>query len=348
MTPVSFDALALGAHSGQWSVSQDGKKLSMSVDLYNAVFPQQVVLRENSVQETPLTRQVVSAVCGGVSVLCLLLTLVTYSLFSSLCALPGLNNMGLCATLGLAQLSLLMPWHRTGSATVCQLVGMLTHWLWLQALGWMAVCCVHMARVFAASTRHSTTRKKIRRKFVIFILITSLGSAAVVGITIGVALGVSGGSNVGYGGPLCFLDTAAFPLLVLAFVVPLGLVVLTNLVCFVFTVVSIARVRRLQPTRGEAQQQQQNGGWRDVVVYAKLVTVTGGAWALGLTTEAADSEGMRVVAELLTALQGLLIFLAYVCNQRVWNLYKTRLGRGDTAVPVTATTSISGNKRSND
>jgi hypothetical protein len=129
MTPVSFDVLALGAHSGQWSVSQDGKKLSMCVDLYNAIFPQQVVLKENSVQETPLTRQVVSAVCGGVSVLCLLLTLVTYSLFSSLRALPGLNNMGLSASLGLAQLSLLVPWHRTGSATVCQLVGMLTHWL---------------------------------------------------------------------------------------------------------------------------------------------------------------------------------------------------------------------------
>jgi hypothetical protein len=152
-----------------------------------------------------------------------------------------------------------------------------------------------------------------------------MGSAAVVGITIGVALGVSGGSNVGSGGPLCFLDTAAFPLLVLAFVLPLGLVVLTNLVCFVFTVVSIARVRRLQSSRGEAQQQQ-HGGWWDVLVYAKLVTVTGGAWALGLTAEAADSEWIRVVAELLTALQGLLIFLAYVCNQRVWNPYKTRLG----------------------
>jgi hypothetical protein len=63
-----------------------------------------------------------------------------------------------------------------------------------------------------------------------------------------------------------------------------------------------------------------------VLVYAKLVTVTGGAWALGL---AADSKWMRVVAELLTALQGLLIFLAFVCNQRVWNLYRSLVERDE-------------------
>jgi hypothetical protein len=159
-TPVTFDPWRLGVHSGQWRLSEDGEKLWLCVDLYRAVFPQRVVVVRRERGGTPLTRQVVSAVCGGVSVLCLLLTLVTYSLFSSLRALPGLNNMGLSASLGLAQLSLLLPWHRTGSATVCQLVGMLTHWLWLQAFGWMAVCCVHMARVFTANTRLVMTIRK--------------------------------------------------------------------------------------------------------------------------------------------------------------------------------------------
>jgi hypothetical protein len=73
-----------------------------------------------------------------------------------------------------------------------------------------------------------------------------------------------------------------------------------------------------------------------VLIYAKLVTVTGGAWFLGLGAEAADSEWMRVVAELLTAVQGLLIFLAFVCNQRVWNLYRFRLTRDESTNHVTA------------
>jgi hypothetical protein len=78
---------------------------------------------------------------------------------------------------------------------------------------------------------------------------------------------------------LCFLDTAAVPLLVLAFALPLGLVVLADFVCFVITVVSIARVRRQQSSVGDRSAGPHLAvGWRDVMVYAMLVTVTGGAW----------------------------------------------------------------------
>jgi hypothetical protein len=193
-----------------------------------------------------LVRRVVSVVSGGVSVLCLALTLLTYASFSSLRALPDLNNMGLSASLGLAQLSLLVPWHSTGSHAACRLVGILTHWLWLQALGWMAVCCKHMARVFTAPTHRTLPDKKERRLFARHVLLKSLGAGVLVGVTVGVAMGVSDGRSVGYGGPNCFLDTASLPLLMLAFAVPVGVVVVTNLVCFVLTVVSIARVRHVQ------------------------------------------------------------------------------------------------------
>jgi hypothetical protein len=342
---VSFSSRALGERRGEWRVSEDGSKLHMCVDLYNHVFSTLVTPQAESdrvVVEAPLTRRVVSGVCGILSVLCLFLTLVTYSLFSCLRALPGLNNMGLSTSLGLAQLSLLIPWYRTCSVVVCRLVGIVTHWLWLQALSWMAVCCTHMARVFASKVRLTMTMQQTRRKFLLNLAITLLTSTAVVGVMVGVAEGVSGGSSIGYGGALCFLDTASLPLLVLAFALPLGLVILTDLVCFVFTVVSIARVRRLQSSRSDeaGARQHQAGNWRDVLVYAKLVTVTGGAWALGLATEAADSEWMRVVAELLTGAQGLLIFLAYVCNQRVWDLYK-RLWYGDSDMTVVPSTTVS-------
>jgi hypothetical protein len=150
----------------------------------------------------------------------------------------------------------------------------------------------------------------------------------VVGVTVGVAMGVTGGSSMGYGGsePLCFLDTTTVPLLVLAFLLPLGLVVLTDLSCFLFTVASIAHTRWLQRSVRMERSGRHGVGW-DVLVYAKLVTVTGGAWALGLAAEAADSEWMRVVAELRMGAQGLLIFLAYVCSKRVRGLYRQSLKR---------------------
>ncbi|XP_070193823.1 uncharacterized protein [Littorina saxatilis] len=192
--------------------------------------------------------------------------------------LPGLNNMGLSLSLATAQLSLLLPWDSTGVVWVCRAVGVFTHWAWLTALSWMGVCCVHMVRVFTSKTRRSLTDREC--------------------------------------GPICFLDTELHRLVLLAFLLPLGLVVLTNLTCFVITVVSIVRVRRLQ---ARAPRE-----WRDILVFAKLVTVTGGAWVLGLLAELTDQEWMRVVADLCIAAQGLLLFLAYTCNKRVWRLYRAR------------------------
>jgi hypothetical protein len=66
--------------------------------------------------EAPLARQIVSGVNGSVSVLCLALTFLTYSLFTSLRSLPGLNNMGLSVSLGLAQLSLCFHGTRLASS----------------------------------------------------------------------------------------------------------------------------------------------------------------------------------------------------------------------------------------
>jgi hypothetical protein len=193
----------------------------------------------------------------------------------------------------------------------------------LQALAWMGVCCTHIVRVFVASTINTRlSDKETRRVFLQNVLMTTLGSGVVVGVTVGVAIGVSGGQSMGYGGSLCFLGTGRLPLLTLAFTLPLGLVVLVDIVCFLFTAVSIARVRRLQSST-EMSRSEERGVSRVVLVYAKLVTVTGGAWSLGPLAEAADSgEWMRVVAELLMGAQGLLIFLAYVCNARVWRLYQ--------------------------
>jgi hypothetical protein len=141
----------------------DGGTLLMCLDFYHAVFPPAVQVLEEARASVaaPLIRRVVSGVSGSVSVVCLALTLLSYSLFSSLRSLPGLNNMGLSASLGLAQLSLLLPWNETGTKAVCRTVGLLTHWTWLQALGWMAVCCLHMARVFAAAVPvHSSMSKR--------------------------------------------------------------------------------------------------------------------------------------------------------------------------------------------
>ena len=295
-------------------LTSDGR-LEMCVNTFFAVFSMNVtVLKPGS--DMSVVRQVMSAAFSSISVVFLVMISVTYALFRQLRSLPGLNNMALSLSLGTAQLVLVIPWHRTGNSRMCSVLGVATHWAWLMALSWMGVCCQHMVRVFVSKTRHALTESQVKKMFARRLLLTFLLSGSIVAATIVVSLALSGGTRFGYGGTMCFLDMSVHQLLILAFLMPLGLVVTCNIGCFIFTVAAIVRVRRLQarpPSEG-----------RDVLVYAKLVTVTGGAWILGLLAEVADREWMRVMAELCTAGQGLLLFLAFVCNARVWNLYRER------------------------
>ena len=302
------------AHPTSAWLTPEGR-LEMCVDTFLAVFPTNVtVLKPGS--DMSMVRQIMSAVCGSISVVFLAVISVTYALFGQLRSLPGLHNMALSLSLGTAQLILVIPWHRTGNSRMCGVLGVATHWAWLMALSWMGVCCHHMVRVFVSKTRHALSEREVKKIFVRRLLLTVALSGGIVATTIAASLAVSGGARIGYGGTMCFLDTGVHQLLILAFLIPLGTVVVCNIGCYIFTVAAIVRVRRLL---AEAPTER-----RDVLVYAKLVTATGGAWILGLLAEVVDQEWMRVMAELCTAAQGLLLFLAYVCNSRVWNLYRER------------------------
>ncbi|XP_076454846.1 uncharacterized protein LOC143289683 [Babylonia areolata] len=227
--------------------------------------------------------------------------------------------MGLSLTLAAANLSLLLGWIReTGNQHICISVGVGTHWLWLMALLWMGVSCVHMLRVFISKTRLTLNQSETKKTFVRYILFTLVISGCIVILTIVVSYAVSGGASLGYGGRLCLFDTDQHPFLPLALMVPLGLVVLTNMTCFIYTVFTIRRVQHLQA--------QTPKGFRDILVFAKLATVTGGTWTLAVVASLINKEWLLVVAELCTASQGLLVFLSFVCNRRVWNLYR---GKGE-------------------
>ncbi|XP_076451076.1 uncharacterized protein LOC143286973 [Babylonia areolata] len=338
LQPVSFDTRD---YSSQLRLV--GEELIMCLSVYVDVFPENVTVVHPG-RDVSMARQITSIVCSSISVLCLAATFLTYSLFSELRSLPGLNNMGLCFTLAAANLSLLIPWFRSsGNKNVCVAVGVATHWLWMMALLWMNVGCVHMVRVFFSKTRHTLTQRETKKVFLRSVLVTVLLSAGVVALTAVVTVAVSGGASTGYGGKLCFLDTGFDPLLILAFLLPLGGVVVTNLLCFLLTVVAIVRVRRLQAQVGSAR--------RDVVVYAKLATVTGLGWVLVVLAEfSGHQEWLLVLAELCTASQGLLLFLSYVCNARVWRMYRARFGfsRAPSAPTSTSTTvvTMSGDKGS--
>ncbi|BFZ17513.1 hypothetical protein BsWGS_20551 [Bradybaena similaris] len=210
---------------------------------------------------------------------------------------------------------------------------MLTHFCWLNLFSWNFICCFYTYNVFS-KIRNLQVNPRSQNltliKNVAFTLLTPaiIVSAVVVGVYV-----TSGGSSLGYGGSVCYLNDRI--LVGAATIGPVVLITITNIIFFLKTVYNIHGVGRLQTCETSKKDDRNN-----LYIYAKLSSLTGAFWVIFIVAEVTHLDGLRIVAIVLNGLQGLFIFLSYVCNKRVLELYLPHL-RHETALTTTTSSAVS-------
>ncbi|XP_059173746.1 putative adhesion G protein-coupled receptor E4P [Physella acuta] len=263
---------------------------------------------------------ILTVVLLAVSMGCLLLTVMTYMCFTKLRSRAGKSNMCLSGSLLLAQGSLLASSHLSGPSWLCTAVGVSTHFLWLWMFTWTFICSFQMFRVFTAKTRGSAlTSREETCQFVRQVCLSLLAPLLVVTSVIVTSLATNDDGGTGYGNTVCYLDSTL--LIGVALVLPLSLIIVTNLTFFITTVVIIYRVGQLQSKDHARREDRKN-----LFVYAKLSSMTGAFWIFAIVAEATDLSALRFLSIVMNGLQGVCIFLSYTFNKRVLNLYLVSAG----------------------
>ncbi|CAG5130257.1 unnamed protein product [Candidula unifasciata] len=276
-----------------------------------------------------LALYILTLICVISSIICLAISLMTYFLFPVLRSVAGRNNMFLCGSLLLAQISLLATSHVQKTGHLCTILAICTHFLWLSMFCWCFTCCFHMFCVFSAKTRSIQPTSKSEMTYLIKqLVVCSVIPVLIVTGVIATNLTISGGQFLGYGNSTCFIDSQIT--LIIALVAPLCLVLLFNFIFFSITVFKIYQVRKLQ-TREFRKDDHNN-----LYIYIKLSSMTGIFWVLSVISEATDNDPLRFISIGLNGLQGVFIFLSYICNRRVLKLYLKLLGL-ETNFPTTST-----------
>lgn len=254
-----------------------------------------------------------SLICTIASLFSLFITILTYLLLPVLRTVPGKNNLLLATCLFLAQTFLLcasiLPLEP--ESVQCRLLGLFLHYFWLSTFCAMNTCSYHMFYIFSSFSRSLEPDNKMFFKYFVFVLTSPL---AVIVINIGANAASSNGLNYGYGDIRCFVDTSYS--VIFGFLLPAMFIVILN---FIFYICTFYRIHQ-SPT---LQSNMQNR--RNLVIYVKLCTVTGIAWPLLFIDTLFDMSIFSFVATFFNALQGLAMFLAFVCNQRVLGVYKRQL-----------------------
>lgn len=130
-------------------------------------------------------------------------------------------------------------------------------------------------------------------------------------------------SMIGYGGHVCFLNQTIS--IIVTFMVPVLLVCLSNIYFFAMTAKTITATMKL------AHKQQIESNKSQFTVYVKLFTITGITWIFqiidSLFPTTLDENVFSAIVSVLNALQGVFIFLSYICNNQVLMLCKRKTPR---------------------
>ncbi|KAI8794525.1 adhesion G protein-coupled receptor E4P [Biomphalaria glabrata] len=296
-------------------VDEDGG-LNVCVELLDKLIGQQqqsfLSLMAKWLKGTDLVEYIVSLVCFVASIICLILTLLTYVIFPVLRTEAGINNMFLSGSLLLAQVSLLASSHSVRASTLCTALGVLTHFLWLWNFTWSFICSYHMFRVFASDIRSPTTNEP--RKLWMTITCSILFPTLIIVTTVVFNCLKSGGQDIGYGRSVCYLNTAF--LVGVSMIGPLSAITVLDILFFAVTVQKIHKAQNLQSLIGINDQ---NNYW---YVYIRLSSVTGAFWTVAILASFIDSVVLRILSTILNGLQGVAIFISFICNRRVMSLYR--------------------------
>ncbi|CAL1536663.1 unnamed protein product, partial [Lymnaea stagnalis] len=194
---------------------------------------------------------------------------------------------------------------------MCTFFGMSTHFMWLWMFVWTFICSASMFRVFTAKTRSSGAGNATTHLIKLVTLSLVFPALVVAAVVTGSYFATSG-AQIGYGDAQCYLDS---PLLIgITLAGPLVLITAGNMALFILTVRKIHKIRRLVRSDAASRDSKTN-----LYIYAKLSTMTGAFWALAIVAELLDADILRYIASVLNGLQGVFLFLSFVCNKRVLN-----------------------------
>ena len=253
---------------------------------------------------------VFDSVCSLVAVIPHAISVVTYSSVPTLRSVDGANILSFSVSLFLASGLTVANVLVSLEGTVCVVVGALIHWFWLLSFVWMFIGCVHMFLTSAAIKHHFG--KGSWRQYLIYLSI-AIGFAAVfVLVNILSRLLPKDVLDYGYDNRTCYIstgDNAGYSV-----VLPLSLVILTNLSLFMF---SLAKSRRLS---------KENDGkipeLRLMLVWVKLSLLAGITWLFGFIYHLTDDSLFSSLFFMSGAVLGLYSMLVFVLNARVWHLFR--------------------------
>ncbi|XP_065654224.1 uncharacterized protein LOC136080847 [Hydra vulgaris] len=261
---------------------------------------------------------IVSKIGTSVSVLCYLTIIIVYTYFNELRTWSSVTSTTLCINLFFADFTFLISTVVYENRIWCEVFSILLHWFLLVAYHSLLILALDVATTFGSYNHQFSKRKKLIQYFIVIYVIPSIY------LFINVILEKTGVAYIGYGDGVCWIR--GFYAKLFSFIIPIVTIILTSLICLLFTVYQITlSEKKSNKVFGEGRTFQVNVA----KVTLKLTLILGVIELLGFVqiSKASLSEGeetfntvVAVIYMFFRSAKGILLFVAYICTQKVQKL----------------------------
>ena len=263
-------------------------------------------------------------VCLVLSLACLFLVIQTYLIFSELRNLPGKNLLNLTISLFFGQLLWLTPdgWF---TYSCCHVVAVVRHYLFLVSFVAMSTIAwdTHLTFAGKKSQLQMQKREKERREKKDFCkysaMIWGLPAIFVVLCAVVDRMDVYA---IYVNEQFCWFDDAQAQKYL--FVLPVGILLLVNIIFFTLTISAIKQIRSV--TRLARQDRSKKTMFW---IALKLSALMGFCWMFGFIHLLVKTKTLvfAYLFIIFASLQGVYIAFAFVMKKKIWKMYKNLLKR---------------------
>ena len=259
----------------------------------------------------------------SLSICALALTLLIHGIFYELRGtLPGKNLMSLCLALLLAQFTWLLGSGDTDKPTFCSVITAIIHYLFLVSFACTAVIAFDTRRTFSSQISKAPSRSLGQSRNLRFLSYSCLAWGVPLLFVIGcVLLDQFHVVSIGYGNQeACWLVNSNAK--IVTFATPIACVLVYNVIAFSHTVWAINNAQT-QTRRVKSSRQDHRAVLK---IYVRLISLMGFTWFFSFSAEFIH-KALVYPFIILTTLQGVYVFVAFICKTRVLKLMKERFSR---------------------
>jgi G protein-coupled receptor Mth (Methuselah protein) len=218
-----------------------------------------------------------------------------------------------------AQLSYLCGIGLSDYPAACIAAAIAIHYGWLCVFMWMFLCTLHMWRVFRSVHSPSNNSENTLNGYRYMVCGYTIPALLVAASTV-VEFCNCTPFQIGYGSDaICFI-TSKYALII-TFVGPIGVVILVNAVFFAMIV---AHIRSTSIVHASSSSNRCNAA-----IYARLSCLVGLMWVFGILATITDIDALWFVFIITNGLNGVSIFVSYICKTNVVRLWRDLLCGGE-------------------